>query len=238
MGLLDRFLNAIKLNDDFDDDDDEDFLDEEEDFDDDYDDEDYTEKKHSRGGLFNRFRSYDDDEDDDDEEALLPEEDDEDDSVRPARASRTARKARGSGREKTARSGSSAKERKPEKKKETARESRIRNRSKVTSIRKKNTDGNGNGVNVIRPASMEDTPEIADYLMNNSTVVLNLEGLDIEIAQRVIDFTCGVCYSLDGSLQKVSSYIFILTPRDVDISGDFQSILSGAFDIPAMKSTY
>ena len=85
---------------------------------------------------------------------------------------------------------------------------------------------------------MEDTREIADTLMNNCTVILNLEGLDVDIAQRVIDFSCGVCYSLEGRLQKVASYIFILTPADVDISGDFQSILTGAFDLSSMQSTY
>lgn len=96
----------------------------------------------------------------------------------------------------------------------------------------------GMEVNVIRPSSMEDTREIADTLMQDCTVVLNLEGLDVDIAQRVIDFTCGVCYSLNGNLQKISSYIFILTPANVDISGDFQSILNGAFDIPSMKDQY
>jgi cell division inhibitor SepF len=85
---------------------------------------------------------------------------------------------------------------------------------------------------------MEDTRDIADTLMENCTVVLNLEGLDVDIAQRVIDFTCGVCYSLHGNLQKVSSYIFILTPENVELSGDFQSILSGAFDLTPMRSSY
>ena len=56
---------------------------------------------------------------------------------------------------------------------------------------------------------------------------LNLEGIDVELAQRVIDFTSGSCYSIDGSLQKVSSYIFILTPANVDISGDITDILGG-----------
>ena len=76
---------------------------------------------------------------------------------------------------------------------------------------------------VIRPTSMEDTREIADTLVDNSTVVLNLEGLDMELAQRIIDFTSGACYSLGGSLQKVSSYIFILGPYNVDITGDLQN---------------
>ena len=93
-------------------------------------------------------------------------------------------------------------------------------------------------VNVIRPTSMEDTREIADTLLESCTVVLNLEGLDVDIAQRIIDFTCGACYSLNGSLQKISSYIFILTPVDVDISGDFQEILNGAFDIPSMRNNF
>ena len=93
-------------------------------------------------------------------------------------------------------------------------------------------------VNVIRPSSMEDTRDIADTLLENCTVVLNLEGLDVDIAQRVIDFTCGVCYSLSGNLQKVSSYIFILTPENVELSGDFQSILSGAFDLTPMRSNF
>ena len=90
-------------------------------------------------------------------------------------------------------------------------------------------------VNVIRPTSMEDARDIAETLMNNCTVILNLEGLDVEIAQRIIDFTCGACYSLGGSLQKIAGYIYILTPSGVDISGDFQEILNGAFDITSMK---
>lgn len=89
---------------------------------------------------------------------------------------------------------------------------------------------------VIKPTSMEDTREIADTLVDNSTVVLNLEGLDVEVAQRIIDFTSSACYSLGGSLQKISSYIFILTPYNVDITGDFQDILSGA--VPSMRNAF
>ena len=74
---------------------------------------------------------------------------------------------------------------------------------------------------------MEDTREIADTLVDNSTVILNLEGIDMELAQRIIDFTSGACYSLGGTLQKVSSYIFVLGPYNVDITGDLQNILGG-----------
>ena len=96
---------------------------------------------------------------------------------------------------------------------------------KVTPIKRR---GNSQmEVCVIKPDSMEDTREIADTLLSNCTVVLNLEGIDVELAQRVIDFTSGTCYSIDGSLQKVSSYIFILTPANVEISGDITDILNG-----------
>ena len=54
---------------------------------------------------------------------------------------------------------------------------------------------------VIKPASMEDTREIADTLLAGCTVVLNLEGIDVDIAQRIIDFCCGACYCMSGSLQ-------------------------------------
>ena len=79
---------------------------------------------------------------------------------------------------------------------------------------------------VIKPASMEDTREIADTLLAGCTVVLNLEGIDVDIAQRIIDFTSGATYSMNGNLQKISSYIFIATPDSVELSGDFQDILA------------
>ena len=85
---------------------------------------------------------------------------------------------------------------------------------------------------VIRPHTMEDAREITETLLANCTVVLNVEGLELEIAQRIIDFASGSCYAIDGNLQKISNYIFIITPESVDISGDFQEILSGAFDVP------
>ena len=107
---------------------------------------------------------------------------------------------------------------------------------KVTSMRpmKKMMDS-GMEVCVIRPTTVEDAREITETLLANRTVVLNLEGLDVEIAQRIIDFTSGSCFAMSGNLQKISHYIFIITPASVDISGDFQDILSGSFDVTINK---
>ena len=59
------------------------------------------------------------------------------------------------------------------------------------------------------------------------TVVLNLEGLDMDVAQRIIDFTFGAAYAVEGHHQQISRYIFVITPASVDISGDFQELISG-----------
>ena len=108
--------------------------------------------------------------------------------------------------------------------------------SKITPIKqptpRKMSAGNGMEVCVIKPSSVEDAREITDTLLANRTVVLNLEGLEVDIAQRIIDFTSGSCYAISGNLQKISHYIFIITPSSVDISGDFQDIFGGSFEMP------
>ena len=97
----------------------------------------------------------------------------------------------------------------------------------------KKMPGTGMEVCVIKPTTVEEAREITETLLANRTVVLNLEGLDVDIAQRIIDFTSGSCFAISGNLQKISHYIFIITPASVDISGDFQEILTGgSFDMP------
>ena len=111
---------------------------------------------------------------------------------------------------------------------------------KVTPMRQaRRSSGSGNmEVRVMRPTSYDDSRDIAETLVDNRTVVLNLEGLDLEVAQRIIDFTSGSCYALHGNLQKISQYIFLLTPSNVDISGDMTDILNGSFDIPSVRVDY
>ena len=103
---------------------------------------------------------------------------------------------------------------------------------KVTPIRpsKKVTNGATNmELCVIKPTSVEDAREITETLLNNRAVILNVEGLDVEVAQRIIDFTSGSTFAISGNLQKISNYIFVITPASVDISGDFLSLVD-AFD--------
>lgn len=110
--------------------------------------------------------------------------------------------------------------------------------SKITPMRPVKKQGaNGMEVCVIKPTSVEDAREITETLLSNRTVVLNVEGLDVDIAQRIIDFTSGSCFAMSGNLQKISNFIFIITPPSVDISGDFQNLLD-SFDSSGLHSNF
>jgi len=62
--------------------------------------------------------------------------------------------------------------------------------------------------------------KIADHLLNDRTVVLNLEASNKEAARRLIDFLSGVAYSIDGYIQRVANNTFVIVPKSVDVSGD------------------
>ena len=105
--------------------------------------------------------------------------------------------------------------------------------NKITPMRsssRRSQNAGGMEVCVIKPTSFDESREITETLLANRTVVLNVEGLDVDIAQRIIDFASGSCFAINGNLQKISNYIFIITPESVDISGDFQSFMN-SFDI-------
>ena len=188
MGVLDKFLDIMKLSDD-DDYEDDDF------FDDDYDD-DYEDEKPKKG-IFSRLMKSDDDDDYDD-----------DDYIEERSSSK--------------RSNSTA----------------VSN--KVTPMRPSNRRANNVSMEVcvIKPASVDDSREICETLLSGRTVILNLEGLDLEIAQRIIDFISGSAFAISGNLQKISNYIFLVTPTNVDISGDLQDLLSGSMETPSVRGRY
>lgn len=79
---------------------------------------------------------------------------------------------------------------------------------------------------LIKPTSVEDGREICDTLRSGRSVVVNLEGIPTDVAQRIIDFISGACYCMDGNLQPISNYIVIVTPGSVDLTGDFNGMVS------------
>ena len=71
---------------------------------------------------------------------------------------------------------------------------------------------------VVRPETFANVTEIADYLLSNCTVVLNLEATNREVAKRLIDFLAGVAYSINGQLKNVANNTSIITPCNVDVA--------------------
>lgn len=107
--------------------------------------------------------------------------------------------------------------------------------SKITPISKNRKQGQQSmEVCVIKPNAIEDEIEITETLLNGRTVIINMEGLSVDLAQRIIDFTSGATFAMHGNLQKISNYIFLATPSGVDISGDIQNMLE-SFDIPGFQ---
>lgn len=91
---------------------------------------------------------------------------------------------------------------------------------------------------IIKPECYEDAQEICDQIKTKRPVVVNLEKVEYPVAQRIMDFLSGTCYSLEGSIQRVANNIFIIAPENVDISGDFKEELKtkGAL-LPWMTSS-
>ena len=113
-----------------------------------------------------------------------------------------------------------------------------RKQKKVTPMRQATRRSTNMEVCVIKPTAVDEAREITETLLGGRTVILNLEGLDLEIAQRIIDFTSGATFAINGNLQKISNYIFLVTPTNVDISGDLQDLLNTSFDASSMRSRF
>ena len=79
---------------------------------------------------------------------------------------------------------------------------------------------------MVKPASIDDAKEVCDILLSGRVVVINMEGVHVNLAQRIVDFTSGACYSMNGNLQSISKYIFIVTPSNIELSGDFQEVFN------------
>ncbi len=80
---------------------------------------------------------------------------------------------------------------------------------------------------VYQPLTYDDTQNIIDNLKSRKPIVVNLDALDRDLAQRVLDFMSGATYALDGTIQKVSKSIFVLVPSNVEIIGNIPDDLKG-----------
>lgn len=180
MGIFDKFLDSMKLNDD---DYDDDYEYDEEEFEDDEDIDDVEEiEEKPRKSFFNRSKKVEE------EEEAEPAEEIEQPAKARAKAPAAAPTAA----------------------------------NNVVPMR---ASGKGMEVCMIKPNNLNDGREIVDTLLSGCAVVINMEGIPTDTAQKIIDFTSGACYATKGNMQKISNYIFIATPVSINLSGDFQDMM-------------
>ncbi len=73
---------------------------------------------------------------------------------------------------------------------------------------------------VIKPERFDEVRMIGEHLLARRTVVLNLEETNKETTKRIIDFLCGVVFAIDGQVKKVANATYVVTPKNVDVSGE------------------
>jgi cell division inhibitor SepF len=86
--------------------------------------------------------------------------------------------------------------------------------------------GRGNGrsegvrVHLVIPKSFNDAQDVADKFKDAIPVIINLQGSDADLSKRLIDFASGLTYALDGGMQRIADKVFLLTPRNVEVSAE------------------
>ena len=97
----------------------------------------------------------------------------------------------------------------------------------LRAVRPANGAGGASGVRVhlVIPKSFNDAQQVADKFKDSIPVVLNLQATDNDLAKRLIDFASGLTYALDGGMQRIADKVFMLTPRNVEISAEERASL-------------
>jgi cell division inhibitor SepF len=80
-------------------------------------------------------------------------------------------------------------------------------------------------VHLVLPRSFNDAQQIADRFKQGIPVILNLQSADSELSKRLIDFASGLTYALSGGMQRVADKVFLLTPRNVEVSAEHRAQL-------------
>jgi cell division inhibitor SepF len=80
-------------------------------------------------------------------------------------------------------------------------------------------------VHLVLPRSFNDAQQIADKFKQGIPVILNLQSADTELSKRLIDFASGLTYALNGGMQRVADKVFLLTPRNVEVSAEQRAAL-------------
>lgn len=75
-------------------------------------------------------------------------------------------------------------------------------------------------VHFVAPKNFNDVQDVADKFKDTIPVILNLQSTDTDLSKRLIDFSSGLTYALDGGMQRIADKVFLLTPRNVEVSAE------------------
>jgi cell division inhibitor SepF len=89
-----------------------------------------------------------------------------------------------------------------------------------SSVRPISQETSGARVHIVAPGRFADAQEIANRLMNNQPVIVNMQSADRDLQRRMIDFCSGVTYALSGGMERVADEVFLLTPSNVKVSDE------------------
>src|SRR5918993_3015727 len=94
--------------------------------------------------------------------------------------------------------------------------------SRTRTLRPVESGGNGGDIQVhlVIPRNFNDAQQVADQYKRSVPVILNLQTTDHELSKRLIDFASGLTYALDGGMQRIAEKVFLLTPRNVEVSAE------------------
>lgn len=73
---------------------------------------------------------------------------------------------------------------------------------------------------IVSPSGFNDVQQVADRFKRDQPVIVNLQGVDRDLSRRLIDFASGLCYGLEGDMERVADNVFLLTPRGAEVSDD------------------
>jgi cell division inhibitor SepF len=88
------------------------------------------------------------------------------------------------------------------------------------NLRPVSTAGADVQVHFVTPRNFNDAQEVADRFKRNVPVILNLQSTSADLSKRLIDFSSGLTYALDGGMQKIAEKTFMLTPANVEVSAE------------------
>ena len=105
---------------------------------------------------------------------------------------------------------------------------RVQRPAASTSVR--TVPASGSRPHTVRPRRFDQAQEVADRFKEGQPVIVNLQDVDRELERRLIDFCSGICYGLDGKMEKVANGVYLLTPANASVSAEDRRLIGGIDD--------